>query len=65
MTESSQSHSAPERACYIATAENMLHFCHIGCPKPPIYWSVSDRSAGRAYYCPYCGVRLAPPEVTA
>jgi hypothetical protein len=65
MTESSQSHSAPERACYIATAETLQHFQHLDCPAGPGYWSIGDGDASLAYYCPYCGALLAPPEVTA
>ncbi|MER2512325.1 MAG: hypothetical protein ABTQ25_07900 [Nitrosomonas ureae] len=52
----------PER--YIVTAETLLHFQHPDCTKGPGYWSIGDGDASRAYYCPYCGVRLAP-EITA
>ncbi|MFZ1493125.1 MAG: hypothetical protein WAU60_06890, partial [Candidatus Competibacter denitrificans] len=67
MTESRQSRYALERAQpvrYIVTAETLQHFQHLDCPAGPGYWSIGDGDASRAYYCPYCGVRLAP-EVTA
>jgi DNA-directed RNA polymerase subunit RPC12/RpoP len=67
MTESRQSRYALERAQpvrYIVTAETLQHFQHLDCPAGPGYWSIGDGDASLAYYCPYCGARLAPPEVT-
>lgn len=66
MTER-QSRYALERAQpvrYIVTAETLQHFQHLDCPAGPGYWSIGDGDASLAYYCPYCGALLAPPEVT-
>lgn len=53
-------HYSPS-ARYTVSAETLQHFCHINCPEGPGYWSIGDGDPNRAYYCPYCGIRLELP----
>lgn len=53
-------YAAPRR--YAATLEMLFHFRHPGCPAGSGWWSIGDAKLDRAYFCPWCGVQLEPPQ---
>lgn len=65
-------YAAPRR--YAATLEMLFHFRHPGalemlfhfrhpeCPSGPGWWSIADAPLDRAYFCPWCGQQLEPPQ---
>lgn len=51
---------APER--YTICMEMLFHFRHPECPSGPGWWSIADAPLDRAFFCPWCGVQLEPPQ---
>lgn len=47
---------------YAITPVTFLHLQHLDCPAGPGYWSISDSGPNRAFFCPWCGVQLEPPQ---
>lgn len=47
---------------YDHTPESVMHYRHRNCAnaETSAWWSLSSGRNDRAYFCPYCGMRLIP-----